>query len=169
MWSQRIIHVFLTCWSILYWKVLASHIDKSAWLEVQVRQLLQMANQQQSKFDLKPLVEAIDTVKQKITLLETNDQRLGMSNVFCFSSGASWLLHVFTETRKWASGEAQPSRVNSAESGICEAEQYEVLGTQTKMMKGPEWELEQGQGGNRPGNSKNREWWFVKESRQWKG
>ncbi|KAB0380010.1 hypothetical protein FD755_007794 [Muntiacus reevesi] len=47
-------------------QVLASHIDKSAWLKVQ----------QQSKFDLRPLVEAIDTVKQKITLLETNDQRL---------------------------------------------------------------------------------------------
>uniref|UniRef100_A0A8C0NHB8 TNF receptor-associated factor n=1 Tax=Canis lupus familiaris TaxID=9615 RepID=A0A8C0NHB8_CANLF len=57
-------------------QVLANHIDKSAWLEAQVRQLLQMANQQQNKFDLRPLVEAIDTVKQKITLLETNDQRL---------------------------------------------------------------------------------------------
>lgn len=40
-----------------------------------------MANQQQNKFDLRPLVEAIDTVKQKITLLETNDQRLGMSDI----------------------------------------------------------------------------------------
>ncbi|ELV12939.1 TNF receptor-associated factor 5 [Tupaia chinensis] len=57
-------------------EVLASHIDKSAWLEAQVHQLLQMVNQQQNKFDLRPLVEAIDTVKQKITLLETNDQRL---------------------------------------------------------------------------------------------
>ncbi|XP_059531198.1 TNF receptor-associated factor 5 isoform X3 [Myotis daubentonii] len=57
-------------------QVLASHIDKSAWLEAQVRQLLQMANQQQNKFDLRPLVEAIDTVKEKITLLESNDQRL---------------------------------------------------------------------------------------------
>ncbi|XP_007451385.1 PREDICTED: TNF receptor-associated factor 5 isoform X2 [Lipotes vexillifer] len=57
-------------------QVLASHVDKSAWLEVQVRQLLQMANQQQNKLELRPLVEAIDTVKQKITLLETHDQRL---------------------------------------------------------------------------------------------
>ena len=169
MWSQCIIHVFLTWWSILYWKVLASHIDKSAWLEVQVRQLLQMANQQQSKFDLRPLVEAIDTMKQKITLLETNDQRLGMSNVFCFSSGASWLLHVFTKTSKWANGKAQPSRANSAESGICETGRHEVLATQTKLMKGPEWKLEQGQGGDGPGNSKNREWRFFKESRQWEG
>lgn len=79
----------------MYWKVLASHIDKSAWLEVQVRQLLQMANQQQSKFDLRPLVEAIDTVKQKITLLETHDQRLGMSNVLYLSVGDSLFLHAF--------------------------------------------------------------------------
>ncbi|XP_023375265.1 TNF receptor-associated factor 5 [Otolemur garnettii] len=57
-------------------QVLVSHVDKSAWLEAQVRQLLQMVNQQQNKFDLKPLTEAIDTVKQKITLLEHNDQRL---------------------------------------------------------------------------------------------
>ncbi|XP_037680392.1 TNF receptor-associated factor 5 isoform X3 [Choloepus didactylus] len=57
-------------------QVLACHIDKSAWLEAQVRHLLQTANQQQNKLDLQPLVEAIDTVKQKITLLETNDQRL---------------------------------------------------------------------------------------------
>uniref|UniRef100_A0A8C5YJ98 TNF receptor-associated factor n=1 Tax=Marmota marmota marmota TaxID=9994 RepID=A0A8C5YJ98_MARMA len=59
-----------------FFSVLASHMDKSAWLEAQVRQLLQMVNQQQNKFDLRPLMEAIDTMKQKITLLETNDQRL---------------------------------------------------------------------------------------------
>jgi TNF receptor-associated factor 5 len=40
-----------------------------------------MVNQQQNKFDLRSLVEAIDTVKQKITLLETNDQRLGMFSI----------------------------------------------------------------------------------------
>ncbi|XP_053461212.1 TNF receptor-associated factor 5 isoform X1 [Nycticebus coucang] len=57
-------------------QVLVSHIDKSAWLEAQVHQLLQMVNQQQNKFDLKPLTEAIDIVKQKITLLEHNDRRL---------------------------------------------------------------------------------------------
>ncbi|XP_012493784.1 PREDICTED: TNF receptor-associated factor 5 [Propithecus coquereli] len=57
-------------------QVLASHIDKSAWLEAQVRQLLQMVNQQQNKFDLRSLTEAIDAMKQKITLLENNDQRL---------------------------------------------------------------------------------------------
>ncbi|KAB0341361.1 hypothetical protein FD754_018287 [Muntiacus muntjak] len=56
--------------------VLASHTDRSTCLEVQLCQLLRMVNQQQFKFDLRPLVEAIDTVKLKITLLETNDQRL---------------------------------------------------------------------------------------------
>lgn len=57
-----------------------------------------------------------------------------------------------------------------AESGICETEQHEVLATQAKMMKGHERELEQARGGNGPGNSKNREWWFFKESRQkWEG
>ncbi|KAM5238924.1 TNF receptor-associated factor 5 isoform 2-T2 [Ctenodactylus gundi] len=57
-------------------QVLASHMDKSAWLEAQVRQLSQMVSQQQHRLDLRPLVEAIDTIKQKITLLETHDQRL---------------------------------------------------------------------------------------------
>lgn len=61
--------------------MLASHVDKSAWLEAQVCQLLKMVNQQQHNFDLRSLVEAVDTVKQKITLLETNDRRLGMSTI----------------------------------------------------------------------------------------
>lgn len=54
-------------------------------MEAQVRQLLQMVNQQQNKFDLRSLVEAIDTVKQKITLLEAHDQRLGMSDILLVS------------------------------------------------------------------------------------
>ncbi|XP_041491333.1 TNF receptor-associated factor 5 isoform X2 [Microtus oregoni] len=57
-------------------QALTSHIDKSAWLEAQVRQLLQTVNQQQNRLDLRSLVEAVDTVKQKITLLEASDQRL---------------------------------------------------------------------------------------------
>ncbi|XP_074165186.1 TNF receptor-associated factor 5 isoform X2 [Sminthopsis crassicaudata] len=57
-------------------QVLASHIDKSAWLETQVRELLEVANQQQNKLDLRPLMNTIDTIKEKITLLETYDQRL---------------------------------------------------------------------------------------------
>lgn len=57
-------------------QVLANYMDKSVWLEAQVRQLLQMVNQQQMKFDLRSLVEAVDAMKQKVTLLETNDCRL---------------------------------------------------------------------------------------------
>nr|XP_035136353.1 TNF receptor-associated factor 5 isoform X4 [Callithrix jacchus] len=59
-------------------QVFASHIDKSAWLEAQMHQLSQTVKQQQNKFDLRPLMEALDTVKQKITLLENNDQRLAV-------------------------------------------------------------------------------------------
>lgn len=98
---------------MLYWKALASLIDKSAWLEAQVRQLLQVANQQQNKFDLRPLVEAIDTVKQKITLLETNDQRLGMARILLLFG---WLccLHMFLEqANTWPDGESQLSRINN--------------------------------------------------------
>ncbi|XP_019371961.1 PREDICTED: TNF receptor-associated factor 5 isoform X1 [Gavialis gangeticus] len=57
-------------------QTLASHLDKSTWLETQVKQLIQMANQQQNKFDLRPLLETIENVKQKIALMETYDQRL---------------------------------------------------------------------------------------------
>lgn len=37
-----------------------------------------MANQQQSKLDLRPLFDTIENVKQKIALMETYDQRLGV-------------------------------------------------------------------------------------------
>ncbi|XP_061204365.1 TNF receptor-associated factor 5 isoform X3 [Neopsephotus bourkii] len=57
-------------------QALASHLDKSARLESQVKQLIQMANQQQSKLDLQPLFDMIENVKQKIALMETYDQRL---------------------------------------------------------------------------------------------
>ncbi|XP_052057164.1 TNF receptor-associated factor 5 [Apodemus sylvaticus] len=57
-------------------QALASHTDKSAWLEAQVRQLLQIVTQQQSRLDLRSLVEAVDNVKQRITQLEASDQRL---------------------------------------------------------------------------------------------
>nr|XP_056709081.1 TNF receptor-associated factor 5 isoform X2 [Euleptes europaea] len=55
---------------------LAIHVDKSACLETQVRQLVQMANQQQSKFDLRQLLETIETIKQKVAFLESFEQRL---------------------------------------------------------------------------------------------
>ncbi|XP_044285045.1 TNF receptor-associated factor 5 isoform X1 [Varanus komodoensis] len=56
-------------------QTLKIHIDKSACLETQVRQLVQMANQQ-NKFDLRSLLETLDNIKQKVALLESNDQRL---------------------------------------------------------------------------------------------
>lgn len=42
-----------------------------------------MANQQQSKLDLRPLFDTIENMKQKIALMETYDQRLGMLALSC--------------------------------------------------------------------------------------
>lgn len=75
---------------VLTGKALASHLDKSARLESQVKQLIQMANQQQSKLDLRPLFDTIENVKQKIALMESYDQRLGMLgllSLFCVGLG----------------------------------------------------------------------------------
>lgn len=149
--------------SILYWKVLASHIDKSAWLEAQVRQLLQMANQQQNKFDLRPLVEAIDTVKEKITLLESNDQRLGMSDILYFPFDDS-CLHVFMkQANTWPNG-VTAVQEKLVESGICKTEQHDILATRAKIMKShnggrKRQRVEKGQ--EMPGT---REWWLLIES-----
>lgn len=68
-------------------KALASHLDKSARLESQVKQLIQMANQQQSKLDLRPLFDTIENMKQKIALMETYDQRLGTLALSCTAGG----------------------------------------------------------------------------------
>lgn len=54
-----------------------------------------MANQQQSKLDLRPLFDTIENVKQKIALMETYDQRLGvlgLSFLFCTGVGVGFLL-----------------------------------------------------------------------------
>lgn len=52
-----------------------------------------MANQQQSKLDLRPLFDTIENVKQKIALMETYDQRLGMLGLsFLFCAGVEFLL-----------------------------------------------------------------------------
>lgn len=59
-------------------KTLAIHIDKNTFLETQVRQLVQKTNQQQSKLDLRTLLDTIDNLKQKVALLESYDQRLGI-------------------------------------------------------------------------------------------
>lgn len=71
-------------------KALASHLDKSARLESQVKQLIQMANQQQSKLDLRPLFDTIENMKQKIALMETYDQRLGMLALSCTGGRVCW-------------------------------------------------------------------------------
>lgn len=69
-----------------------------------------------------------------------------MSNV----SASLLVLHDFymcsQKQAKRANGQAQPSGVNSAESGICETEQHEVLATQTKTIKGPSGNWNKGQG-----------------------
>ncbi|XP_007439301.2 TNF receptor-associated factor 5 [Python bivittatus] len=57
-------------------QTLAIHIDKNTCLETQVRQLVQKANQQQSKLDLRTLLDTIDNLKQKVAFLESYDQRL---------------------------------------------------------------------------------------------
>ena len=84
-------------------------------------------------------MEAIDAMKQKITLLETNDQRLGMSNVFCFSFGDSLLLPVFMkQAHAWPMERHSSPGSTMVESGLCETEQREILATQAKMTKGHE-------------------------------
>lgn len=58
-----------------------------------MKQLIQMANQQQSKLDLQPLFDMIENVKQKIALMETYDQRLGMLGLpILFCTGMGFLL-----------------------------------------------------------------------------
>uniref|UniRef100_A0A8C5SWU9 TNF receptor-associated factor n=1 Tax=Laticauda laticaudata TaxID=8630 RepID=A0A8C5SWU9_LATLA len=57
-------------------QTLAIHIDKNTFLETQLRQLVQKTNQQQSKLDLRTLLDTIDNLKQKVALLESYDQRL---------------------------------------------------------------------------------------------
>lgn len=52
-----------------------------------------MANQQQSKLDLRPLFDTIENVKQKIALMETYDQRLGVLQLlFLFYMSVGLLL-----------------------------------------------------------------------------
>lgn len=58
-------------------QALAGHADRSAQLEAQVQQLLHTLGQQQSRRDLRALVDAVDSVKHRIALLEASGQRLG--------------------------------------------------------------------------------------------
>lgn len=75
LWVVKMSFLFLLL------KSLAIHVDKSACLETQVRQLVQMAKQQQSKFDLRQLLETIETIKQKVAFLESFEQRLGILGI----------------------------------------------------------------------------------------
>lgn len=55
-----------------------------------------MANQQQSKLDLQPLFDTIENVKQKIALMETYDQRLGVLRLLVlFCMGVRFLLNCW--------------------------------------------------------------------------
>nr|XP_033794013.1 TNF receptor-associated factor 5 isoform X3 [Geotrypetes seraphini] len=57
-------------------QTLAGQIDKATRLETQVIQLIQMVSQEQSRLDLKPLMEMVESAKEKIALMETYDHRL---------------------------------------------------------------------------------------------
>ncbi|XP_030050510.1 TNF receptor-associated factor 5 isoform X3 [Microcaecilia unicolor] len=57
-------------------QTLASQIDKATRLETQMIQLIQMVSQEQSRLDLKPLMEMMENTKEKIALMETYDHRL---------------------------------------------------------------------------------------------
>lgn len=93
---------------VLTGKALASHLDKSARLESQVKQLIQMANQQQSKLDLRPLFDTIENVKQKIALMESYDQRLGMLGLLSlFCVGLGFLLMLWWLSRGSGSADSQ--------------------------------------------------------------
>ena len=153
-WSQWTTEILV---SVLSWKVLASHIDKSAWLEAQVRQLLQMASQQQDKFDLRPLMEAIDTVQQKITLLESNDQRLGMSTILYFSFADSSVC-VWHKTSKHLAKRRVTAVQDTEWLNLVFVKQNSsgILATQARIMKSPEWGLELTKGRKGPGGSKNK-------------
>ncbi|KAM4695250.1 TNF receptor-associated factor 5 isoform 2-T4 [Discoglossus pictus] len=57
-------------------QTLASYIEKAAWLETQVVQLVQLVSQEQSRLDLRPLMETIECTKQKLSTMETYTERL---------------------------------------------------------------------------------------------
>lgn len=49
---------------------LASYMEKASWLEEQVMQLVQLISEEQSRNDLRPLMEAIEGIKQKVSCME---------------------------------------------------------------------------------------------------
>ncbi|CAI9550586.1 unnamed protein product [Staurois parvus] len=54
----------------------ASYMEKASWLEEQVMQLVQLISEEQSRHDLKPLIEAIECIKQKVTAIENYKERI---------------------------------------------------------------------------------------------
>ncbi|XP_069624650.1 TNF receptor-associated factor 5 [Ranitomeya imitator] len=55
---------------------LASYMEKAAWLEEQVMQLVQLISEEQNRHDLRPLMEAIESINQKVSSMETYKDRL---------------------------------------------------------------------------------------------
>ncbi|XP_039215592.1 TNF receptor-associated factor 5 isoform X1 [Crotalus tigris] len=74
-------------------QTLAIHIDKNIFLETQVRQLVQKTNQQQSKLDLRTLLDTVDNLKQKVALLESYNQRLVVLEDLATQQDALFRMH----------------------------------------------------------------------------
>ncbi|XP_068135793.1 TNF receptor-associated factor 5 [Hyperolius riggenbachi] len=57
-------------------QTLVSYMEKASWLEEQVMTLVQLVSEVQSRQDLKPLIETIECIKQKVTSMESHKERL---------------------------------------------------------------------------------------------
>ncbi|XP_077341855.1 TNF receptor-associated factor 5 isoform X1 [Lithobates pipiens] len=57
-------------------QILTSYMEKASWLEEQVMQLVQLISEEQNRSDLKPLIEAIECIKQKVTAIENYKERI---------------------------------------------------------------------------------------------
>ncbi|KAM8947557.1 TNF receptor-associated factor 5 [Pelodytes ibericus] len=57
-------------------QTLASYIDKASWLENQVLEVVQLVTQEQSRLDMRPLMETMECTNLKIASMETYRDRL---------------------------------------------------------------------------------------------
>ncbi|KAM9315656.1 TNF receptor-associated factor 5 [Gastrophryne carolinensis] len=57
-------------------QTLVSYMEKASWLEDKVMHLIQLISEQQSHPDLGPIIEAIESIKQKVTAMESCKGRL---------------------------------------------------------------------------------------------
>ncbi|XP_063297522.1 TNF receptor-associated factor 5 [Pelobates fuscus] len=57
-------------------QTLATYIDKVAWLENQVLEVVQLVSQEQSRLDLRPLIETLECTNQKLISMESYKSRL---------------------------------------------------------------------------------------------